>query len=330
MIKTSIFSENTFPVPNEWIFEYILKIDKLTGQTITIKSPFNPDDKIPSMKIFYGDKGYFFKDFSSGHFGDGVHLYMLLEKITERKEAMRKLYEAYRNDDKSYSYEQVIIEVKKEITDYKIRSWNTLDVKYWKKRFISSSELDFQCVKPLSTYTIKVTTNGNEKVYENEPNICYGFFSKSGKLCKIYNPGQKNGKYIKVISFIQGEEQLLFNKPWLIIVSSTKEVLHMRKMFHNVAEFIAPESENVPVPLEKINFFKSKYKYISTLFDNDKAGIKAMNYYKEMYDLNGILFNVEKDIDECVVQHGLKNTQLFLKPVLKQAYDREVKRVVKK
>ena len=69
---------------------------------------------------------------------------------------------------------------------------------------------------------------------------------------------------------------------------------------------------------DKIDFYKSKYKYINTMFDNDKAGINSMNIYREKYDIRGILLNVEKDVAECSKQHGLKATKLFMTPLLKK------------
>lgn len=327
MIKTIIFSDSVFPVPSEWIFKYILNLQEdLTGQTITIKSVFNNNDKTPSMKIFYYEKDYRFKDFSSGHYGDAVHLYMLLENISDRIIAKQKLFELYKQKANGYENTAKHIEIKKEVSAFTIRKWNTLDQTYWKKRFTSSKELSYMNIKALSSYTITITTNDNVNVFTQEPLLCYGFFNKAGELCKIYNPGKKKGKYIKVKSFIQGHDQLRYDKKWLIIASSTKEIIHLTKLFGNILECIAPESENCFLTDKQVSYYKSKYKLISTLFDNDEAGIKGALHYKNTFNIPGILFNVEKDIDECVVQHGLNNTKLFLKPLLKEHYEREIKR----
>ena len=44
------FTEETFNVPNTWIFEMILKV-KLNGQNITIPSMFNEKDKIKVVRF---------------------------------------------------------------------------------------------------------------------------------------------------------------------------------------------------------------------------------------------------------------------------------------
>jgi len=38
--------------------------------------------------------------------------------------------------------------------------------------------------------------------------------------------------------------------------------------------------------------------------------------YKEQFNIPVIDFNIEKDLAECIKQHGIKNTRLFIKPLL--------------
>jgi hypothetical protein len=58
------------------------------------------------------------------------------------------------------------------------------------------------------------------------------------------------------------------------------------------------------------------------MFDNDIAGMQAMKKYEQLYNLPFIYFNVEKDVAECVKQHGIANTKLLFTPIFKNALKR--------
>ena len=51
------------------------------------------------------------------------------------------------------------------------------------------------------------------------------------------------------------------------------------------ADFVAPDSENSTFSTYRIRAYKKKYKYHLVIFDNDVAGIKAMEKYKKLFDL---------------------------------------------
>mgnify|MGYP001236926547 FL=1 len=98
----------------------------------------------------------------------------------------------------------------------------------------------------------------------------YGYFDKSGKVYKIYQPSQKKHKFIKVSHHIQGLDQLKYNKPYLVITSSLKDIMALRQFKYNI-EIIAPDSENVIIKAYIIDNLRKKYEKVITLFDNDKA-----------------------------------------------------------
>ena len=52
MISTKNLIARLEDVPKEWVFEFYLKLsEKLTGQSVKIKSIFNSREKTPSMHI---------------------------------------------------------------------------------------------------------------------------------------------------------------------------------------------------------------------------------------------------------------------------------------
>jgi hypothetical protein len=55
------------------------------------------------------------------------------------------------------------------------------------------------------------------------------------------------------------------------------------------------------------------------MFDNDVAGMKAMKKYKDLYGIPYIYFTVEKDMADCVKEHGPVSTKVLFTPVLQDA-----------
>lgn len=308
---------DSFPVPSEWIFENFLNLsEKLTGQSVSIKSIFNPSDTNPSMIIYYHSSGrYKFNDFSSGTSGDGVDLIQKIFKLKTRQEAFNKTLELYNSADHT-SYEKVdIIKTEKRIIDFKIREWNEYDVKYWTAYKINSKDLNRFCIKPLDNYTFEIKTGDAVETKRFSNNYSYGYFRKDNSIYKIYNPKNKVAKFIKIKNYIQGHDQLELKYKWLMICASLKDAIAFSKLKLPM-ECIAPDSENTMLSQKQIDIYKKKYKIITVLFDNDAAGKKAASKYKKEYGIPFINFDIEKDLAECVKQHGLKNTRLFIKPLL--------------
>ena len=334
MITTVKYNNKNFPIPSERVFEKLLNLEeKLTGQEVKIRSIFSSKDNTPSMVIFYGDEGFYrFKDFSSGRYGDIADVAQHLFDIPSRQDAFIKIKKMFEADPdfkveglKRSGYQKTT----KEITSHTIRKWNKRDEEYYKEYYIGCSFLKEYIIKPLSEYEITITRGTSSESMVFKSAMSYGYFNKAGELCKIYNPKNTKAKFIKVKEFIQGSEQLKFEAPCLIIASSMKDIGAAKSMRIKGIEYIAPDSENVHVPKDKIDFYKTKYKYIFTMFDNDIAGMKAMKQYQDLYGISYIYFTVEKDIAECVKQHGPSNTKLFFKPVLKDAIRKENSRLNK-
>ena len=81
-------------------------------------------------------------------------------------------------------------------------------------------------------------------------------------------------------------------------------------------EFISPDSESSIIRKEVIDHLKTKYKVITCMFDNDTAGIKSMEKYKELYNLPSLLLPLEKDLSDSVKKHGQKAVRQILTPLL--------------
>jgi len=325
MISTKNLICDLTDVPREWVFEHYLNLtEKLTGQDIKMKSIFNTREKTPSMCIYLDRNGiYKYKDFSSGNGGDAISLVQTLFNLPSRGSASYKIVEDYNqyvlnngyNPIKSYKQHS-----KFKVTDYEMRHWNTLDQKYWMGFHIGSRLLSRYNVVPLEYYIMQKTDeNDSVSSMTIRGNYIYGYFREDGTLYKIYQPKVKESKFIKVRDYIQGTEQLVFDKPYLIITSSLKDLMAYQKLKISNSEAIAPDSENTMIPENIMSSISSKYQGVCVLFDNDEAGIRAAEKYKLRYGFDYVVLELEKDLSDAIKVHGIDKVRESLLPLLKNS-----------
>lgn len=325
MINTTLVSDLN-NIPNEWAFEFYLKLtEKLTGQDIKIKSVFNPNDKVPSLCVYYipGSKRYKFKDFSTDIIGDAITLVQMLFNLSSRGEASFKIIEDYNQfiltNKEDYSLREFKVHQKYRVTDFSKRTWTNLDAKFWTKFHIDSKELEKYTVFPLEYYIMEKEEDSNLKQITIKGYNIYGYFRKDGTIYKIYQPYVKENKFIKVKDYIQGSDQLTLKVPYLVICSSLKDIMAFNKLGFKNAEAIAPDSENTLIQESYLISYKHKYESICTLFDNDEPGIKAMQKYRDKYDLPFVHLNLSKDLSDSIRDLGIKNVREVIKPLLTDA-----------
>jgi len=66
-----------------------------------------------------------------------------------------------------------------------------------------------------------------------------------------------------------------------------------------------------------VEYLKKKYDKVITLFDNDKAGLHAVDMYAKIYNIDGFVPTICKDISDAMVEHGFDKVHAMLKPLLK-------------
>jgi len=84
-------------------------------------------------------------------------------------------------------------------------------------------------------------------------------------------------------------------------------------------EVVAPDSENTLIKPYIVENFKSKYKKVFTLLDNDSAGQEAMDKYKKLHNLTSIIMTSEKDISDAVSIYGAEAVKPKLFNLIKKA-----------
>jgi len=316
MFKTKNLVHDVKDVPIPWIFQHFCKLkEKLAGEDIKIKSLFNPNERTPSMCIYTNQSNtYKYKDFSTGKGGSAIDLVKDLYELSFHK-AAQLIIENYNDfvlhNNGGYALEEFQRAAKYKVTSHKFRSWTTQDQYFWTQFNIGSKLLEAHNIKPLESYCMT----------KDDKNLCikglylYGYFKEDGTLYKIYQPKTLDKKFIKVSNYVQGYEQLRDNTH-LVITSSLKDVMSIKSLKLNI-DVIAPDSENTMLKQDVMEELQNKYNKIVVLFDNDDAGIKAMQTYKEKYPfIETTVLPMSKDVSDSIKDFGAKEVLIRLVPIL--------------
>ena len=80
---------------------------------------------------------------------------------------------------------------------------------------------------------------------------------------------------------------------------------------------MAPDSENSMIKKDVMEQFIADYKKVIVMFDNDEAGIKAMEKYKATYPaVEILLLPMSKDLSDSIKDHGAKAVRDRLVPLI--------------
>lgn len=318
MFKTKNLVHDVKDVPVSWVFEHFCKLkEKLNGQDVKIKSLFNSKERTPSMCIYFdkNSKLYKYKDFSTGKGGSAVDLVKELNNLPYHK-ACHLIVEQFNDfvlhNNGGYDVKEFKEQSKYKVDSYVFRPWNTQDQYFWTQFNIGSKLLNEYCVRPLAYYTM--VKDGKELVITG--NYLYGYFTKGGELYKIYQPKTFDKKFLKIKDYLQGEQHLEQND-FLIIMSSLKDIMSLKSLKLSNINIVAPDSENSMIRKEIMEQFLKDYKKVIVLFDNDDAGIKAMQKYKTTYpSIEMVLLPMSKDLSDSIKDFGAKTVRDRLVPLI--------------
>jgi hypothetical protein len=321
MLHTKNLVTSISEIPVTWIYEFYLKLSEtLTGQDVNMKSVFNLSDKKPSMYVFMSstENCYFWKDFSTSRGGDAVDLVYQLKNLVHRSEAIHLIindYMTYLNSGKGTHLSTTLDAPDRyKLIDYKTKQWSEQDRLFWASFGIPLKLLYKYNVKPIRSYTIKKDTHGVATVIRNLH--MYGYFTKKEELYKIYQPLKKDYKFFRVMEYIQGYDQLTFDKDFLVIVSSLKDLMALDALGFSNAESVAVDNESVLLSSIFLRNNFKKYKGMCTLFDNDQGGMAGMLNHYDAYGLPYVHFPYENDLADCNKEHGIISTRTLLQPLL--------------
>jgi hypothetical protein len=220
-------------IDTTWAFEFYLNLPfKLTGGDHKVKSPFSVD-KDPSFAIYKlktdPNGPYRWNDLSTGNKGSILDLVGRLRapdpnnplSKLEALEIVRKDFHKCLND-KSYVPEasKALLNTKGRVTDWELRKWNAEDLKWWESYGVCKTTLEKYNVAPMYMWKMHKIVDGVEKNMEFNNPKAYGYLTQKGELAKIYQPGIKGAKFVKVKEYyLQGSDQWEHKNDQLIIIS---------------------------------------------------------------------------------------------------------------
>lgn len=335
MISTKIVTDIA-EVPAEWIFETYCGISTpLRGQSIKMKSLFNPADNNPSMFIFNKFGQYYFKDFSTGKSGTGVRLVAELENITDYA-ASRLIIDTYNKVQKNRDYK--VVNDLGSLNKFEFankRAWFASDLEYWKQFNISQELLENNGVFALESSTFsKKQPNGEINFYTIRKTGMYGYYkaclkyystvSAAPQIYKIYQPSSKVMKFMN-IDYSGDGYSALGNNWWrrgvlkitnqkVIIVSSVKDGLSLLSCGYSDYLILVPHSESSVIDFYRESKYRMEGKnYI--LFDNDEPGQQYQKRYLDLYGKDYIIpleLPLSKDISDSVRDFGVDKVKTII------------------
>jgi len=253
-------------------------------------SPFR-DDNVPSFSIYYHKSErniLMYHDFATKDSGDCIVFVMKLFGITYEKALLKIAYDfklssfnigSYNKEIETFSKlkEKKVIEI-----GIKKREWFKIDQQFWQQFAIRKSTLERFNVCPVEF----VFYNGN--AVKAEP-LAYAYKEwKDGILTyKIYQPLSPNKKFKWInnanYSVHQGYTQLPETGDLLIITKSLKDVMSIYDTLSIYS--IGLQSESVMMKDSVMKEYKTRFKKVICLFDNDTAGEKLALSFTETYSI---------------------------------------------
>lgn len=316
-IKNSIDPKK---VSDKWLLKTYFGLDN-PSHRYRFKSVFNPSEKTASMYFFTKDEGIYYKCFSTGKGGTLKSLIIELKELT--------YHSFYLMVERDHVQPESIVKIDlNEVSEIKFnysvqhidfRNWTKKDADYWLPYHISSKILEQHKVYPIARiYIDKIDIDtgiivDTIKLFKEK---MYGFFDDHNKLFKIYLPENKP-KFISIFSCIQGDISNRYSN--LMITSSLKDIMCMRALGISNIQMIAPPSETEVFDKSMIDFLKTSFERVITLFDNDTTGNKMSRLYKSLYDIDYAVVRGAKDPSDSVKYLGFENTFYTLVPSINNA-----------
>ena len=197
-----------------------------------------------------------------------------------------------------------------------IKDYTTKELEWWKSFGINKRTL-----KKYKIYSIQnVFLNGELKFTSSEQCPIYGYYfgkDKNGKeLWKIYFPANKE-KGIRFINnlpkkVLQGYHQLPKTGELLVITKSMKDCAAMYEF--GIAAVSTP-SESTFISDKQLEEFKSRFKHILVIYDNDRPGCHNLWLIRKKYpELNYYILPkyLEKDFTDTIKAIGVDSMKKYV------------------
>ncbi len=213
-----------------------------------------------------------------------------------------------------------------------LTDFDKLDYNYWQQGYITPQNL-----KDGNVFRVNLLFSDNKLIYtysRNNPAYLYYFGKKESMSdIRIYFPKSKINKFITQFNTWQGLNLLKPSKNGILVITkSYKDVLaiHNFPFKGELIQAIAPPSETTYLTEIQLNYLKSKYNFktIFTLFDYDRAGLKASFYHRKTFNTIPLYFklptwNTKAKYDNKDFWDNLiKINKTDMQKIIKETYDK--------
>ena len=316
--KEFLLSKNT----EETYMSYYLGVPIKKG---LFRSPLRRDNH-NTCSFFRGSSGnLYFKDFATGQcltfegvvmekYGCTYHnaLKIIATDFGYIQNASKPEVREIKVQPKFESEKETFIQVE-------IKDFSESELKWWNSFGISE-----QTLKKYKIYSIKtVFLNGSIYSKSTQHSPIYGYYigkKENIEQWRIYIPKRKEFRFIGNVSTktIQGYKQLPESGKLLVITKSMKDVCLLSTLG---IPAVAPNSETQFVSDKMLDEFRSRFKNIVLLYDNDLTGVRFMNKIRKQHrDLIVCMIPRKyeaKDISDFYQKYGKSETIKLIKESIK-------------
>lgn len=276
-------------------------------------------DSNPSFSIFESEKDdveYFWKDSGINESGD---IFKLI-KIRFGFETMREVYELVDRDfnlgftdgkpldiivNPKIQFNKLTTTKPKTTIRIKSKPFTLADLAFW-----NSFGITIEILTHFGVQSVKYLWTTEFGCPFAPMSLCFAY-PVLGKY-KIYQPLNKKLKFLNDFNekCLEGFRLLTFTTDTLIVTKSYKDVMVLYSMGY---EAVCPRSESVLIPNEYMNYFRSRYKRVVILFDND------MKHNGHLYKEDKVYVPIEsgeKDVSDYRRKYGYQATKEMLRTIL--------------
>lgn len=196
-----------------------------------------------------------------------------------------------------------------------IKDFTEKELEWWQ-----SFGITLKLLKKYHVFSIQhVFLNGELKFSSSDKNSIYGYYfgkdKKGDDKWKIYFPLRENYRFLSNLSkkVLQGYKQLPKTGELLIITKSMKDVIALYRLG---IPAVSPNSETLFLEDKKLEEFKTRFKHILVLYDQDRAGKYNMAKIRRLHpELNYYFLPkyLKKDVTDTIKAIGFERMQEYVK-----------------
>lgn len=187
------------------------------------------------------------------------------------------------------------------------RKLNRAEINYWDRINVGQALLDEYLTTAVKMYWLYE----DQEAPRFPKGMCFAY--RMWDKYQLYFPQEVKKKKFRTDftdACLPGFLQLKYNSELLIITKSYKDVIALRSFGY---EAVAPRGESVMVPKDFLEHFKTKYRRILILFDNDLKH-KGDDYeFEKIYVPKEI--STDKDPTDFCGNHGIDATAEMLRQI---------------